>query len=356
MRLKKILSVFLLAVFCLSGAATGVQAAELFKLPTAWIDRHETFLIWYAKERGWDREEGLDIDIQYFASGKDIVDALPSKAWVFAGMGDVSAMNASVHYGTSIIAVANDEGMTSAVLVRKDSPILKVKGWNKDYPDIYGSPELIRGKTFLSTSLTSSNYALSSWLHVFGLKRSDVIINNMDQTQALVSFDNNIGDGVALWSPYVFTGMEKGWKVAGDLHKCKLINPIMIVADSEFAEAHPDITAKFLKVYLKTVDLLQKEPLDRLVPEYQRFFLEWAGKNYDAKLCLNDLVAHPVFNIHQQLDLFDESKGESKIQTWHKDIINYLNRSGAAEQEAAKAAGKANATDKYLRLLLDSNK
>ena len=48
MRLKKILSVFLLAVFCLSGAATGVQAAELFKLPTAWIDRHETFLIWYA--------------------------------------------------------------------------------------------------------------------------------------------------------------------------------------------------------------------------------------------------------------------------------------------------------------------
>ena len=116
MRLKKILSVFLLAVFCLSAAATGVQAAELFKLPTAWIDRHETFLIWYAKERGWDREEGLDIDIQYFASGKDIVDALPSKAWVFAGMGDVSAMNASVHYGTSIIAVANDEGMTSAVL------------------------------------------------------------------------------------------------------------------------------------------------------------------------------------------------------------------------------------------------
>lgn len=50
------------------------------------MDEHETFLIWYAKEKGWDKEAGLDIDIQYFGSGMDILNALPSGSWVFAGM------------------------------------------------------------------------------------------------------------------------------------------------------------------------------------------------------------------------------------------------------------------------------
>lgn len=350
MRFTKILSLLLLAVFSLAGSAAGLQAAELTKVPTAWIDRHETFLIWYAKEKGWDREEGLNIDILYFPSGKAILEGLESGAWVFAGMGDVSALRGNHHYNTTIIGVANDEASTSAVLVHKNSPILKVKGWNKDYPEVYGSPETVRGKTFLVTPTTSSQYALSSWLKVLGLTDQDVIIREMDQAQSLASFDNNLGDGVALWSPYVFRGLAKDWKVAADLTRCKMANPIMLVADTAYAEAHPDITAKFLKLCLRTVDALQNGPMDELVSEYQRFYLEWAGKNYPKELCLADLKAHTVYNLDEQLALFDNCRGSSVIEKWQSDIVSFLNRPGSTST-IAPAAIQGNATDKYLKLL-----
>ena len=49
----------------------------------------------------------------------------------------------------------------------------------------------------------------------------------MDQAQALAAFDNGIGDGVALWAPPYVRRPEKGWKIAGDLHMCKVGNPIV---------------------------------------------------------------------------------------------------------------------------------
>lgn len=51
MRFKKLISAFLAAAFCVSLAGMAF-AEKLTKVPTAWMDEHETFLIWYAKEKG----------------------------------------------------------------------------------------------------------------------------------------------------------------------------------------------------------------------------------------------------------------------------------------------------------------
>ena len=113
--------------------------------------------IMYAKEKGWDKEAGLDIEMKLFNSGPDILNALPAGEWRFAAVGALPAMLGNLRYGTSIIAQANNEAaLCTSVVVRADSPIAKVKGWNKDYPEVYGSPETVRGKTFLATTLTSS--------------------------------------------------------------------------------------------------------------------------------------------------------------------------------------------------------
>ena len=222
--LKKWIALAMAAVFVLSISGAAMAAGKLVKVPTAWMDEHETFLMWYAKEKGWDKEAGLDVEIKYFNSGADILNALPSGEWVFAGMGAVPAMLGNLRYDTIIIANGNDESMTNGVVVRKDSPISKVKGWNKDYPDVLGSPETVKGKTFLVTTVSSAHYALSSWLNVLGLKDSDVVIKNMDQAQAVGAFENNIGDGVALWAPHLFLAMDKGGVLAADLKMLSLIH------------------------------------------------------------------------------------------------------------------------------------
>ena len=230
-------------------------AAAPVKLRTAWLDEHEAFLVWYAKEKGWDKEEGLDIEMLLFSSGMAQLNALPAGEWVLAGTGAVPGMMGALRYGTYTIAVTNDESYTNALLLRPDSPILKTKGYNKDYPEVYGHPDDVRGKTFLITTMSSPHFTLSHWLRVLGLKESDVTIKNIDQAQGLAAFDSGIGDGVCLWAPHMFFGIDKGWKVAGTPNTCGVgrITPdeLKVVKDGSYA------TDKFLK--------LVKQP----IPDYK---------------------------------------------------------------------------------------
>ena len=74
-----------------------------------------------------------------FSSGMAQLNALPAGEWVLAGTGAVPGMMGALRYGTYTIAVTNDESYTNALLLRPDSPILKTKGYNKDYPEVYGT-------------------------------------------------------------------------------------------------------------------------------------------------------------------------------------------------------------------------
>ncbi|MEG1610266.1 MAG: ABC transporter substrate-binding protein [Bilophila sp.] len=351
MRFKKLASRLVALVCCLMLSGLAV-AAEPVKIRTAWMDEHETFLMWYAKEKGWDKELGLDVDILYFDSGMAILNALPSGEWVFGAIGAVPAMMGALRYNTYVIGNANDEALINTVMVRPDSPIMKVKGYNKDFPDVYGDPAAVRGKTILCTTVSSAHFALSAWLRVLGLKETDVIIKNMDQSQALSAFNNGIGDIVTLWAPHAYLGLEKGWKMASNPKLCKQGIPCVLVADRKYADANPEITAKFISLYLRSVNMLQNEPLESLVPEYQRFFLEWAGKNYSAALSLKDLQTHPVANLAQQLKMFDASKGVSEAQRWQSEMAKFFAAIGSISQDELKKVEKGDyATDKFLKLV-----
>ena len=346
----KSLGVFLCTTMLTLAFACAAFAAEPVKMRSAWMDEHETFLPWYAKEKGWDKEEGIDLELLYFDSGMAQLNALPAGEWVICGTGAVPGMMGNLRHDTYVIAIGNDESYTNAVMVRPDSPIMKTKGWNKDYPEVYGSPDDVRGKTILATTVSSSHFALSHWLRVLGLSDADVVIKNMDQAQALAAFSTGIGDAVSLWAPHMYVGEEKGWKVAGTPNTCKVGLPITLIVDKKFADEHPELVAKFLRVYLRAVNMIQNEPLESLVPEYQRFFLEWAGKNYSAEMALKDLQTHPVFNLEQQLKLFDASKGPSTAQTWQAEIATFFAKVGRITQEDLKKVGSGSyATDKFLK-------
>ena len=81
----------------------------------------------------------------------------------------------AMRFGAYMIAIANDDSLANAVLVRPNSPILKAKGVNKDFPETYGSAETVKGKTVLVTTVSSGHYALSTWLKRIGLKDTDTL-------------------------------------------------------------------------------------------------------------------------------------------------------------------------------------
>lgn len=110
----------------------------------------------------------------------------------------------------------------------------------------------------------------------------------------------------------------------------------MIVADRKYADANPEVTARFLSVYMRAMNMLQNEPLESLVPEYRRFFLEWAGRDYPADLALLDLQTHPVFNLDEQLAMFDASKGQSKAQYAQSEMARFFAEIGSINKDELK--------------------
>lgn len=349
MRPNMIVSTFATALLTLL-LCVPASAAELTRIRTAWMDSFETFAIWYAKEKGWDREAGLDIDILFFDSGMAILNALPAGEWQFACLGGAPTVMGNLRYGIKVIGVGTDESSCVGVLARPDNPIFRTKGHTPQFPDIFGSPQDVRGKTILCTTISSAHFALDAWLAGLGVKSSEVTIKNMDQPQAIGAFTNGIGDFVALWAPHMYAGMDKGWRVAGNAAQCGKGAPLVLVADGKYAEAHPDITAAFLSVYLRGVEYLRTADVNDLIPEYRRFFLDWAGKNYTADLARKDLESHPVWNLEGQLKLFDASKGMSTIQRWLADTAKFFASIGSiSPDELSKVEDAAYVTDTYLK-------
>lgn len=52
---------------------------------------------------------------------------------------------------------------------------------DKDFPEVTGSPETVKSKVFLTTTVSSAHYGLSSWLKTLGLTGKDVVVKNMDR-------------------------------------------------------------------------------------------------------------------------------------------------------------------------------
>lgn len=344
------------AAIVFSAMGPALAADKLFKLNTAWEPEHETFITWYAKEKGWDKEEGLDFNMLYFDSGMGMLEALPAKQWVIGALGGTPAVVGAARYGSKVFAIGNDESLANVVLVRPDSPILKVKGWNPKYPEVYGSPELIKGKTIICTTVSSGHFALSNWLKVFGLKDSDVVIKNMDPFQCVAAFESGIGDAVSLWAPHMFTGIAKGWKIAGNIKDCGAGLPIVIIGEPEFLEKNPEIVAKFLKVYFRGIDMLKKTPVEKLVPEYKKFMKDYCGLEMTDEMCKMDLECHPIFDVTEQIQMMDGSKGNSVVEAWELGVLDFFTAQGKLKKEDASKVvgpdGKLNfITDKYLKMV-----
>lgn len=256
--LRTLTILFALALMCLP-APSAAAAEKPFKLDICAMPEHESFIFWYAKEQGWDKDEGLDFQIHFFQTGMDQLEALPAKQWVVGGTGTVPILVGALRYNTYLIGIANDESWVNAVTVRPDNPALKVKGWNPEYPNLLGSPETVKGKTFLYTQSSSQHFGMSEYLKALGLTEKDVVMQNMDPAQVLAAFDAGIGDFAGIWPMWLYIGMERGNKLIYQPGDVNAVLTLTLVGDKAFCDAHPDIVVKFLRVWLRGVNMIKKE-------------------------------------------------------------------------------------------------
>lgn len=326
---------------------------KLIELNTAWMPEHSAFFTWLAKDKGWDKEEGLDLKLLYFESGMAMLEALPAKKWVLGGIGGVPIVMGALRYGAYMIALANDESFCNAVYARPNSPAVKTAGAVKGYPKVLGKKEDVKGKTFLVTTVSSAHYAMSSYLRVFGFKDKDVVVKNMDQASIMAAFEKGIGDFACLWAPYTFTAEEKGWKEVGNVNTCGAAIPVTYIGDREFCDKNPEVVAKFLRVIFRGINKLKDEgATPENVKLFQRMYKEWAGMEYTADAAKKDIESHPIWKLEEQLKIFDASKKESEAQRWERMLAEFLHANGRLKDAEFEKVKKVDwVTDKFLKLV-----
>ena len=343
-----------LSIIFMLGGGSQALAQKLIKVPTCWMPEHEFFFPWYAKEMGWDKEEGLDLELIYFESGMSQLEALPGKQWVLGGTGGVPNVYGAVRYDAYFFGLGNDESFLNQVFARAENPVVKTAGWNKDLPEVLGTPEDVKGKTFLVTTVSSAHYAMTTYLKALGLQDSDVVVKQMDQASIMAAFESGIGDFACLWAPYTYKAAESGWVEVSNVNKAGVALPITFIGEKEFCDKNPEVVAKFLRIMFRGINKLAEEgATDENIKLFQRMYQEFGGMEYSYEDAKKDIEGHPVWTYEEQLEIFDDSKGESKAQLFERGIAEQLLHANGrlTDDELAKVLKYEWITDKFLKMV-----
>ncbi len=120
--------------------------------------------------------------------------------------------------------------------------------------------------------------------------------------------------------------------------------------EKEFADKHPEIVAKFLKLYFRRA-ALEKSDSSQMIDGYVKFSKDWAGTELsksDAALSLKWRIMYPL---DQQLKFFDTSKGQSEVQKWFVGMGDFFVEQGKfTRAEMDKVMNSNFITDKFLKM------
>jgi NitT/TauT family transport system substrate-binding protein/sulfonate transport system substrate-binding protein len=304
-----------------------------------------------AIQKGWDKAEGLKLETQLYMSGPPQNEALASNTWDVGAEGSVAAMLAAIRYGGYLIAIANDDSDGSTLWVRPTSPILKVKGADPKYPEVYGSAATVKGKTILLTTASNGHYTVLATLKALGVGEQDVKLVHMEPNQILPAFEANQGDIAQLWTPFDYAAENKGLKEMSSGQRAGIFIPALIVASKKAFDEHPEKLAKWLKLYMRGIAEMKASPTEaaKLLNAYYKEH----GLTLDDKAMAREFSRRPLYDTKEQLALFAKKDGGlSQVEQWMSDLADFFVQQGRITPAEKEKLMKGNLiSDKILKMV-----
>jgi len=151
--------------------------------------------LFIADEMGFWKDEGIDVKLINFTSGKEAVGALLSGSVDFASMTDLAFMIAA-HRDSSLrlIMTITSSPMTHQIVCNGDRGIHNISD--------------LRGKKIGVTIGTGGHYYLDKTLATINLTNSDIQKINLSPPNLSSAFANGSIDAVCSWQPYIYNCFE----------------------------------------------------------------------------------------------------------------------------------------------------
>lgn len=345
-----VLMVFLMVITGCGSANTAGQSGQKPVVKASHQPCLHGLPSWMATQNGWAKDSPIDLQFVYFQSGAPQNEALAANQWDVGAMGTVPTLMASIRYGAYMIGISNDESETNDIWVKPDSPLLKTKGFNPKYPDIYGNPQDWKGKKILVTTVSTGHYAVSATLKALGLTDKDMNIINMEQGQAVTAFESNQADLVQLWAPYSYIAEQKGWIKVSSGKRAGVTIPGAIVVRKDFADQHPDQVVDWLDLYMRGIEYEKKDHAGATDWLY-KYYKDYCGMELDKSLVAKEFELRPLLDVDEQIKAMEDPNQTKK---WMSQIAQFLVDQGqltAADKQKYESGNYIE--PKFMKMLAD---
>lgn len=210
-----------------------------------------------AEVAGYFEDAGLDVQIEVFATGAPINEAMAAESLDVA----VSGMASVYNLATGRYTYIGDGTITNGgdgIYARPDSPIALAE---KDERGLVTDPELLRGVQILGPLAGVSHYQAVKYMEAVGLTAEDFSMVAMDYAQAYQAFIAGEGDLIACTVPYSTQLEAAGYVKVCDTSTISdkpIIDTVYIQNDA--AQERRDDIELFLECYYKACADLMEDP------------------------------------------------------------------------------------------------
>ncbi len=292
-----------------------------------------------ATEKGWWKEVGLAPEFSTFPAGVPQIAAAAAKSWDVGGTGSVPAVLGHVRFGIKTIGITNDESAANGLV-----------GSGKAAAEFAANPtSALRGKTITLTQNSTADYAVQACLKKYGLKKADVVMKNMGQSEIISAVSSNNSDLAGMWAPNTYTVEEKaGAKVLCSGKDVGVVVPGALIARGDYAKENPQNIAKFLAVYLRAWAWMNANKAESIT--MMRDFYAKGGVSLSDTAMKKEFSTRPTFNLNQQLQMMQRKDGgsNSQVDAWYAQLSVFIRETGAVPQIPVVADF---VTDEYLKLV-----
>ena len=306
----------LLATVALAGAALA-QPLTPIKIS------YQPALYWalpfhIATEKGWWKDVGLQPEFSTFPAGVPQIASAAAKSWDVGGTGSVPAVLGHVRFGIKTIGITNDESAGNALV----GSAKKAAEFAKD------PAAALRGQTITLTQNSTADFAIQSCLKKYGLKKADVVLKNMGQSEIISALSSNNSDLAGLWAPNIYTVEEKaGAKVLCSGKEGGAMVPGALIARGDYAKENPQNVAKFLAVYLRAWSWMAANKPEAIA--MMKDFYAKGGVVISEASMKKEFDTRPTYDLAAQLKAMDRSAGNSPMDAWFAQIALFMRETGA---------------------------
>ena len=203
--------------------------------------------VYIAQKQGFFSDEGLDVTLKEYTSGKKAIQALFAGEVAISTVADMPVVfNSFKRQDFCIIAAFTYSFPFSKIIARKDSGIKKGVD--------------LKGKKVGANRRTSSHFFLGVFLIHNRLSISGVEMINIKTVALPDALKNNEVDAISVWQPYTQKAMQLLGDNAIELPSAEIYRTTFSFAVMKmFAKEHPEILQKFLRAIDKAVAFIRKE-------------------------------------------------------------------------------------------------